>query len=318
MTERKKVSLHRNPAITVAICTFNRCESLRVTLDSLASQTGVELSSVDVLIIDNNSTDDTELVVDAFADRLPIRRVVELRQGLSHARNRSVSEFRGDVLLFADDDVRLGQTWLAAFKEAIRRFPDAEYFGGRIIPEWSGSRPRWVRDACVHLIDGVLVWFDHGQITRLFENGETAPFGASFGITRSLLDRLGGFRLDLGVGGQGLGRGEETEFLLRARASGASGVYVGEALSFHRVDRRRLTLGALYRHGKACGRSQNAILETPRRGTETAAAWFLARGLFQLAKGRGDRFRQCIINAGIEIGTRQSSGSSGLSSRRRA
>jgi len=157
----------------------------------------------------------------------------------------------------------------------------------------------------LHLIDGLLVWFDHGAETRLLGTTEPPPFGASFAIRRRLFEKIGLFRTDLGTGGMGLGRGEETEFLMRARDSGAQGVYVGEALCFHAYDPRRLTPAALYRYGIVCGRSHNAIVDRPHRGGYGAAASFIVRGIFQMIMGRGDRFRQCIINAGIETGTRK-------------
>ena len=122
--------------ISICICTYNRSESLRRTLDSLAKQNDIDSDAVEVLIVDNNCTDSTANVVEAFRERLPIRRVTESRQGLAHARNRAVAEFRGDVLLFTDDDVRFEPGWLAAYQDAIRRFPDADYFGGRILPDW--------------------------------------------------------------------------------------------------------------------------------------------------------------------------------------
>ena len=260
---------------------------------------------MEVLIVDNNCTDDTSSVVEEFREKLPIRRVTEPRQGLAHARNKAVKEFQGNVLLFTDDDVRLGHGWFAAYSNAIGRFPGADYFGGRILPDWGDAKPRWMGDEPLPLIDGVLCWFDHGAETRLVETAEPVPFGASFAIRRRLFEKRGPFRIDLGTGGPGLGRGEETEFLLRARDAGAQGVYVGEALCFHAYDRRRLMPAALYRYGIACGRSHNAIVARPHRGGYPAATWFLAKGIFQLIKGRGDRFRQCIINAGIESGTRR-------------
>ena len=264
------------------------------------------MGAAEMLVVDNNCTDDTVKVVDAFQERLPIRRVTESRQGLAHARNRAVADFRGEVLLFTDDDVRIGAGWLTAYRAAIRRFPDADYFGGRILPEWGEAKPRWIGDDPLPLIDGVLVWFDHGAETRRFEMTEAPPFGASFAIRRRLFDKIGVFRSELGTGGTGLGRDEETEFLMRARNVGAQGVYVGEALCFHAYDPKRLGLAALYRHGIASGRSGNAIAERPHRGGYGAAALFVVRGIFQILKGRGDRFRQCIIRAGIEMGTRKS------------
>jgi hypothetical protein len=112
------------------------------------------------------------------------------------------------------------------------------------------------------------------------------------------------FRADLGIGGMGLGRGEETEFLMRARDAGVHGVYVGEALCFHSYDPRRVTIRGLYFYGMLCGKSHNAIVARAPCGSYWAAALFVLRGLYQAVKGRGDRFRQCIINAGIQVGTR--------------
>jgi glycosyltransferase involved in cell wall biosynthesis len=281
-------------------------------LESLVRQTDVNLSTIEVVVVDNNCTDNTPKVVDVFRERLPIRRVSESRQGLAYARNRAVAEFRGDAIVFTDDDVRLGTGWLAAYEDAIRCFPGAGYFGGRILPDWGSKKPRWIGDEPLPLIDGLLVWFDHGTETRPFERTEPPPWGASFAIRRQLFDKIGVFRVDLGTGGTGLGRGEETEFLMRARGTGAQGVYVGEALCFHAYDRSRLTPTALYRYGIACGRSHNAIMARPNCGSYPAAAWFVLRGLYQAVRGHGDRFRQCIINAGIQVGTRPGYGERGI------
>ena len=290
--------------ITVCICTYNRSESLQRTLDSLAAQVNVEFGGIQLLIIDNNCTDDTHRVVEAYRNVLPVRRVLESRQGLAHARNRAAAEYQGDVLLFTDDDVRFDPFCVANYLAAINRFPDSDYFGGRILPDWGAAKPRWIGDEPLSLIDGILVWFDHGAETRPFETTEPPPFGASFAIRRRLFEKIGLFRTDLGAGGTGLGRGEETEFLMRARNAGVHGVYVGEALCFHKYDPRRLRLSELYFHGMLCGKSHNAIFSQKPSGSYWAASCFALRGLYQLVKGRGDRFRQCIINAGIQIGTR--------------
>jgi glucosyl-dolichyl phosphate glucuronosyltransferase len=289
--------------ISICICTYNRSKSLWRTLDSIAKLNDIDSTAVEILIVDKNCNDGTSDVVEAFREKLPIRRVSESRNGLAYARNKAATEFRGDVLLFADDDVTVAPGWLAAYEDAIRHFPDADYFGGRILPDWGGAKPRWIRDEPLALIDGALVWYDHGSETRLVGKAEPPPFGASFAITRRLLEKVGLFRVDLGAGAIGL-RGEETEFLIRARNLGAQGVYVGEAVCFHAYDARRFTLGALWRYGIACGRTVNAIANRPHQGSYAAAVWFVVKGGLQLLKGRGDRFRQCIINAGIEAGTR--------------
>jgi glycosyltransferase involved in cell wall biosynthesis len=73
---------------SICICTYNRSKSLRRTLISLAECNVTNLGAVEVLIVDNNCTDGTVSVVDAFREWLPIRRVTESR--------------------FTDDDVTFG------------------------------------------------------------------------------------------------------------------------------------------------------------------------------------------------------------------
>jgi glycosyltransferase involved in cell wall biosynthesis len=290
--------------ISICICTYNRCQSLARTLDSL-SISARDVDCTEVLIVDNNCNDGTAEVVESFRNKLPIRRVLETRQGLSHARNRAVAEFCGNLLLFTDDDVRLDAGWLAAYLDANRRFPEADYFGGRILPDWAGAKPRWIGDKPLPLIDGALYWFDHGAETRPVGATEQLPWSASFAVKRRLFGQVGLFRLDLGPKGTERGLGDETEFLMRARDAGAQGVYVGEALCFHPCDSRRTTLAALYHYGIASGRAHNAISDRPHRGGYCRATLFVARGILQLLRGRGDRFRQCIINSGIEMGTKK-------------
>src|SRR5690349_8324240 len=132
--------------VSICICTHDRAEKLKGTLNSLAGQVGIQSESIEVLIVDNNCTDATPEILQAFRKTLPVRCVKERVQGLAHARNRAIAEFNGDVLLFTDDDVRLDTNWLSAYQDAIRRFPQADYFGGRILPDWGQAKPGWMGD----------------------------------------------------------------------------------------------------------------------------------------------------------------------------
>ena len=143
--------------ISVCICTHNRSEGLRRALETLAGQCDIDLGAIEVLIVDNNCTDDTPHVVEEFRGSLPIRRVRESQRGLAHARNKAVADFRGDVLLFTDDDVRLAPDWLAAYSDAISRFPEADYFGGSLIlPDWGQAKPAWLGEVPLPLVDGAV------------------------------------------------------------------------------------------------------------------------------------------------------------------
>jgi glucosyl-dolichyl phosphate glucuronosyltransferase len=289
--------------ITLCICTYNRSESLRATLNSVRRLRGLE-ALAELLIIDNNSTDATAEVTEAFAAELPIRRVMERSQGLSNSRNRAIAEFKGEILLFTDDDVLLDVDWLSAYASAVSKFSTAQFFGGRILPRWDDKPPGWLRGECLALLDGVLVWYDHGTEIRPYACDEGPPFGASFAVRRSLLEEIPGFRTDLGPIGASRGCGDETEFLQRCMTAELLGIYVGTALCWHKTDERRLTLPALYRYGIEIGKACRTIAQSTASGLPFGVPLYIAGGLIQLLKGRGDRFRQCVINAGIEVGIR--------------
>lgn len=290
--------------ISVVICTFNRAASLRRTLNSFVELRPPVHSDWELLVVDNNSSDHTKEAVSSFEFRLPLRYVFEAEQGLSAARNRALKEFTGDLLLFTDDDVVVDPNWLVAFDAAAKRFPLAGYFGGRVLPFWSDRKPSWLKDESLALISGLLVRFDLGDQTCEFAIGDPTPFGASFALRRSVIDTFGAFRKDLGVVGSVPGRGEESEYLERVRASGGVGVYVGDALISHWTDPNRLSLGYMYRYGLHTGVAAKTR-GSPTRGSLLSVASFASRGVWQLLRGRGDRFRQCVINVGIQMALRR-------------
>ena len=92
-------------SLSICICTFNRAQSLALTLESLASARAWFKEDDEVIVVNNNSSDHTNEVVGSFRDRLPVRVVHEPTQGLSMARNRALAEAGGDSLIFFDDDV---------------------------------------------------------------------------------------------------------------------------------------------------------------------------------------------------------------------
>ncbi len=104
------------PLVSIIIPTYNRKKSLLRTLDSLARQT-YPISSFEVLVVDDGSTDGTE---DVIQEPLPIvlQYVYQVNSGGAVARNRGASEARGDLLIFLDDDMTLLSDYVAALAKA--------------------------------------------------------------------------------------------------------------------------------------------------------------------------------------------------------
>jgi glycosyltransferase involved in cell wall biosynthesis len=219
--------------ITVAICTLDRAESLRRTLNSLAA---MRLPSGDVawevVIVNNNCSDDTDLVIKAFADRLPIRREFEPQRGLSRARNRAVDAASGDYIVWTDDDVVVDPGWLAAYVEAFHRRPEAAVFGGRIIPRYAAPVPKWLFESET-VVPGMLAIRDFGDAELpLSIAGDRLPYGPNFAV---LATAQRAFRYDpqLGHGPRQRRRGEETDVVTRILQSGATGYWVPAARVEH-------------------------------------------------------------------------------------
>ncbi len=231
------------PAATVLICTFNRSALLRQTLDSLARMalTGWPW---DVLVVDNNSTDETGAVVAALAGAFPVplRYRHESRQGKSHALNSGIAAIASPVVAFTDDDVVVGRHWLAEAVEPLRSRADIDYTGGPVAAIWGAPRPRWLPAENSNLW-GTIATLDYGDAPFVFEDRGRIPIGVNMAVRRAVFDRVGGFEPTLGRSGRSLLGQEQAEFFHRTRRAGVRGLYVPAMDLEHHVPAARLTRG---------------------------------------------------------------------------
>lgn len=100
--------------ITVVLCTHNRCEALAKALRSVAMSKVPESLGWEVLVVDNNSDDQTRNVVDEYCTEFPgrFRYLFESQPGKSHALNSGIEAARGQLLAFMDDDIIVELMWL--------------------------------------------------------------------------------------------------------------------------------------------------------------------------------------------------------------
>jgi glycosyltransferase involved in cell wall biosynthesis len=286
--------------LSVAICTWNRAQSLRVALASLTRLSVPAGAGWEVVVVDNNSTDDTVTVVEGYRDALPVRYVFEPRQGLSHARNRAAQVAGGDLIIFTDDDVRVDPRWLAEYASAVNRFPEATFFGGTIDLRFPCTPPRWLRNnlsrfqtayACRSIDPGTIV----------IRRREDLPFGANMGFRRSVFDATR-FSPSLGRVGAELMSGEETEVMERLLAQGDTGVWIGSAIVEHVIPKERLTKQYVYNYFYFQGREQvrmdrfdPAAMTAKRMGKKLAEAKRKVRFTLKRGEEWAEAFRQAAI-----------------------
>jgi glycosyltransferase involved in cell wall biosynthesis len=237
------VQPNSNPRLdaTVLICTYNRAELLGQTLDSLARcrTNGVRW---DVLVVDNNSTDDTRQIVMSRIDRFPVslRYMFEPRQGKSNALNTGLAATDAAIIAFTDDDVRVDEDWVEASCRPLLNDLAIDYTGGPVLPIWESPCPPWLDQQRADLW-GTLAILDYGRDPFVFEERRRVPLGANMAVRRSLIDGVGGFDPDLGRRGSSLLGQEQAEFFCRSRDAGARGLYVPDMALRHHVPARRLT-----------------------------------------------------------------------------
>ncbi len=223
--------------ISAIICTWNRATLLGETLsyfERLEVPAGLEW---EVIVIDNNSTDDTASVLAGFEGRLPLRHAFEARAGKSRAANLAISMATGDLLLWTDDDVRVSPGWLRAYAEAAGNRPEASWFGGPVEAWFAVPPPPWIARAIASLGEPYAL-VDYGPSDQPLN--DRGVVGANLGI-RAAVARAFPFNETIGPTGHAALRGEETELQSRLRSAGHPGWWVSGARVQHYIGENRLT-----------------------------------------------------------------------------
>ncbi len=245
------------PPISVVVCcyTLDRWHDLAAAIGSLQIQSRRPLEVV--LVVDNNEA------LSARASReLPGVRVVDStdERGLSAARNTGVAAARGEVVAFLDDDAVAAVDWL---ERLAAPYADEMVVavGGRVVASWDTVRPRWMPPT----FDWVVGCTYEGHPATATEVRN--PIGANMSVRRSVLERLGGFRVGIGREGGGAAGCEETELCIRIgqQMPGARVWYEPAAVVRHRVPATRATWRYFRTRCVAEGRSKARVARSVGR-----------------------------------------------------
>ena len=223
---------------SVIIATYNRADELAKTLDSLK---GLESTGPwEVVIVDNNSPDNTREVVQQQIESFPVplRYVFEKEQGRSAALNAGIRTSQGEILAVTDDDVRVDPKWLVNAENALDRL-GCEYVGGKALPIWSGNVPNWMPNrGGKHW--GVIALLDYGPEAVEFGPAKV-PLGVNMVFRRECFERAGMWDNSIGrKAGTLLGQ-EVREWAARGRAAGLRGFYSPDLIVHHVIPEDRLT-----------------------------------------------------------------------------
>ncbi len=224
--------------VTAVVCTYNRCTSLQDTLHSLVTQRVSPGVALDILVIDNNSTDETKQVVDRWTTQSawPVRYVVEPSQGIAYARNRGLLSAQGDIVAYIDDDAIADPRWIESLVACFNA-TDADMVGGKIAPLWLTARPGWLADDLM----GPITAFDLGSARRQCTKTQEAFLTTNCALRRASATRFGIFDVTLGRRGTRWVGGEDFELFIRWLKQGATIVYEPTARVQHKIGPERVS-----------------------------------------------------------------------------
>jgi glucosyl-dolichyl phosphate glucuronosyltransferase len=229
--------------VTITIQTYNHADTLDQTLESLRKVRCPANNDFEILIVDNNSTDNTQWVINKYCQLFwpKLRSVFESRQGLSYARNCALRHARGQIACFLDDDVIVNEDWLEAVISAFEKYSPAVVGGRSYLIYPDNQKPLWLP------IDkeSLLSRLDYGEQTLVDTDKDL--YGLNFSVLKDIALDAGGFDTRLGRSGNSLNSGEEKDLLLRLRNMGKIAVYEPKAVVGHIVHPERLKKSWFFR-----------------------------------------------------------------------
>ncbi len=246
------------PLISVVVCTFNRARLMVQAVRSLIDQS-LDCARFEILIVDNNSTDDTAERAHLLGEEhAHVRCFTELRQGLSSARNCGWREARGTFVGFLDDDAKAPPEWLVVAEEVIRGH-DPDIFGGPYYPFYEGTKPLWFRDT----YGSREMAAGPGVLT-----GDKTLSGSNVFFRRGLLEEVGGFDPRFGMTGERVWFGEETALQLHIRRTRPESRSFYEPRLFveHLVRQQKMTLAWTVREFFNRGRAVQSLVQSQAQG----------------------------------------------------
>jgi glycosyltransferase involved in cell wall biosynthesis len=227
--------------ISVLICTRNRAKSLEMTLRRFYEQRFAGDYNYELIVVDNNSTDETSEIIERCVALRPetTRHLFERRRGLTYARNTGVAAASGEIIVFTDDDVLVSGDWLDEIHREFSADPGLCILSGKVLL----ANERLQRVA-LHAYEE----------RRYFDFPDSGGFvmGANMAFRRELFDRVGLFDVRLGAGRFFAGA-DEVELIYRGLKAGWRMLYAPNVLVYHDHDRFTLEQACRLEYGYAKG-----------------------------------------------------------------
>ncbi|GBR74266.1 glycosyl transferase GTA-type super family [Candidatus Termititenax aidoneus] len=206
---------------------------LGLTLDSFLAQDYP--AGYEIIVVDNNSTDDTQQIIAEYLKYKNIKTFIEYRQGVHYARNSAAKIAQGNLLYYTDDDMLADKSLLRNLVQVFLENPIVASASGKILPKWEVEPPRWVK---ANLNNYLLSLNDLGDDT-IIRDKDFCVYSCHQMIRADVFSSTGGFHPE-NTAGKWIGDGE-TGLNLEIQAQGYKFAYVGASVIWHMIPPARMT-----------------------------------------------------------------------------
>lgn len=252
------------PLVSHIICTYNRATYLSKALEALAHQNYTDFNDFEVVIINNNSTDNTRQVVDSFEMQYPHIQVIyanEEKQGLSNARNKAIEVSNAEWLAFLDDDAYVDADYTKNIIRFIQTNTNIKAIGGPILLDFESLKPNWY----THYLGSLFGYFKPYKKSRLFTKN-FYPRGSNMIFHRSLFQKYGVFNPNLGRIGRNMIGSEEKDMFQRIYKNHEKVYYLHTAITYHLVPDFRTELDFIKKQSIGVGHSEHVRIMQSNSG----------------------------------------------------
>lgn len=251
-------------SITLVIATYNSVNTLKRTLESVNSLEPVPDVETQVVVVNNNSTDETDKFLNLYNCQFQFLKLFQINQGQNYAKNTLFSEKikLGDLVIFTDDDVVLPPHFLQKYADAAKQQINFDIFGGTVEALWPSNPPS-------NMLKGidVAVAFAVTPAEKGYKTGEVSPtkmHGPNFAIRKRIFDAGFKFNENVGPNGSNYMMGSETELLYRLKNNGFRAFFDSSNAVQHIIREKQLTDDWIASRAHKAGRS--LIMHQARQG----------------------------------------------------
>ncbi len=276
--------MSNNTDFTVAIPTYNGASRLPELLDKLRNQIDTESFAWEIIVVDNNSKDNTAVVVRNFQDSwecsYPLKYYFEPEQGAAYARKRAIEESKSQLIGFLDDDNYPESNWVAKAYDFAQRYPHAGAYGSQIHPDWEVEPPD-----NFHRIAPFLAITERGNLPLLYKpQNKLLPPSAGLVIRRQAwLESVPEKTILTGRANGNMLTSEDLEMLAYIQKSGWEIWYNPEMELYHKIPYQRLQREYLIPFFRGIGLSRY-VTRTINIKSWTIALFLLAYAINDLRK----------------------------------